>query len=278
VVDLGKAVSGEPGAFWKMTGSGNDFVVFDRREGHDRRLVDAGFVRRVCARGIGVGADGLVVLEPSSQGAIRLRYLNADGSPAFCGNATLCGARLAVELGAAPAKGFQIETESGLVSARVTAAGPEIDLPTVAMVRQDARLPLEPGEERMGYAVAGVPHLVVLCAGADDVDLARRGAALRWEPSLSGGANVNFVSRLDGGRWSMRTFERGVEGETLACGSGAVSTAILLAEWGLSGDRTELRSRSGMPLRVSLRRTADGWLPSLGGEGRIVFRGVLAEL
>jgi diaminopimelate epimerase len=278
VVDLGQAVSVDRGAFWKMTGSGNDFVVFDRREGHDPHLLDRELVRRVCARGTGVGADGLVVLEPSSKGAIRLRYVNADGSPAFCGNATLCGARLAVVLGAAPASGFEIETDGGVVRARVSEAGPEIDLPSVATVRTDAGVPREPGEDRVGYAVAGVPHLVVLCASSDEVDLARRGRELRWERTLPGGANVNFVSRLDGGRWAMRTFERGVEGETLACGSGAVSSAILLAEWGLSGDRTELRTRSGMPLRVSLRRTADGWLPSLGGEGRIVFRGELEEL
>lgn len=264
--------------FWKMTGSGNDFVFFDRRAGHDRRLEDPDFVRRVCARGTGVGADGLVALEPSERASLRVRYLNADGSPAFCGNATLCGARLAVELGLADPSGFSIETEGGVVMARLAGGRPEIDLPPVATVREDAGLAREDGEQRMGYAVAGVPHLVVLCASAAAVDLDRRGRALRWEPTLAGGANVNFVSRLGDGAWGMRTFERGVEGETLACGSGAISSAILLATWGLSGDETVLRTRSGMPLRVSLRRTPEGWRPSLAGEGRIVFRGSLEEI
>ena len=271
-------MSPDRGAFWKMTGSGNDFVVFDRLAGHDPALVDAGFVERVCARGTGVGADGLVVLEPSASAAVRLRYLNADGSPAFCGNATLCGSRLAVELGLAPASGFSIETEGGVVTARIGPSGPEIELPVVRTVRADAGLVREAGEDRVGYAVAGVPHLVVLCSSADAVDLGRRGPVLRREPTLPGGANVNFVSRLNDGRWAMRTYERGVEGETLACGSGAVSCAILLAAWGLAEQETTIRTRSGMPLRVSLRRAADGWLPTLGGEGRIVFRGTLAEL
>lgn len=268
----------ERGAFWKMTGSGNDFVVFDRLSGIEPGLLDPGFVSRVCARGTGVGADGLVVLEPSDRAAARLRYVNADGSPAFCGNATLCATRLAVELGAGTASGFELETEAGLVSARLRDGRPEIDLPAVTMVREDVRLGLEEGEERTGFAVVGVPHLVVLCASAKAVELARRGRALRRDPWIEGGANANFVSRDSNGRWAMRTFERGVEGETLACGSGAISCAVLLAAWGLAGTETVLRTRSGLDLRVTLHASDGGWRPSLGGEGRIVYRGALAEI
>ena len=279
MVYLGEAVSGaERRSFWKMSGSGNDFVVFDRLAGAEPGLLEPDFVARVCARGTGVGADGLVVLEPSERADVRLRYVNADGSPAFCGNATLCATRLAVDLGVGKAAGLELETEAGLVMARLREGRPEIDLPPVEVVREDAGLRLETGEERIGYAVAGVPHLVVLCADSGAVDLGRRGRALRWEPSLEGGANANFVGRDADGRWGMRTFERGVEDETLACGSGAVSCAVLLATWGLSGPEIVLRTRSGLDLRVSLSRGDRGWLPSLGGEGRIVFRGALAEL
>lgn len=265
-------------SFWKMSGSGNDFVVFDRLGGPDPALLDPAFVARVCARGTGIGADGLVVLEPSSRAAARLRYVNADGSEAFCGNATLCATRLLVELGAGQAAGLEVETDAGLVAARIREGRPEIDLPAVRDVRPDAGVEREAGESRVGFAVAGVPHLVVLCASSDAVQLDRRGRALRWDPSLPGGANVNFVSRAADGRWQMRTFERGVEGETLACGSGAVSCAVLLAAWGLGGEETVLRTRSGLDLRVSLHRGEGGWSPSLGGEGRIVFRGAFAEL
>lgn len=271
-------MSGDPRAFWKMSGSGNDFVVFDRLGGAEPGLLQPAFVAAVCARGTGVGADGLVVLEPSPSAAARLRYVNADGSEAFCGNATLCATRLLVELGAGAAAGLEVETDAGLVRARMREGRPEIDLPAVREVREGAGLGREEGESRIGFAVVGVPHLVVLCADSDAVDLDRRGRALRREPSLPGGANVNFVSRAADGRWRMRTFERGVEGETLACGSGAVSCAVLLATWGLAGDDTVLRTRSGLDLRVALRRAGNGWSPSLGGEGRIVFRGALAEL
>lgn len=271
-------MSGAERSFWKMSGSGNDFVVFDRLTGAEPALLEPSFVGRVCARGTGVGADGLVVLEPSSRADLRLRYVNADGTAAFCGNATLCTTRLAVELGAARAEGLTIETEAGVVAARIRDGQPEIDLPEVGDVRESLALGLEPGEERIGYAVAGVPHLVVLCGRAEDVEIGRRGRALRWEPSLAGGANANFVSRDAAGRWRMRTYERGVEDETLACGSGAVSCAVLLAAWGLGGESTLLRTSSGKDLRVALRRGEHGWLPSLGGEGRIVFRGFLAEV
>jgi diaminopimelate epimerase len=273
----GEALSVQARRFWKMSGSGNDFVVFDRRAAPEPALAEPAFVRRVCARGTGVGADGVIVLERSDGADVRLTYMNADGSPAFCGNATLCAARLSVDLGAGRQDGLTIETEAGVVRARLRDGRPEVELRPVTTVRDRMELPLEPGEERLGYAVVGVPHLVVLCAAAGAVDLPRRGRALRLDPSLPGGANVNFVSR-EGSCWAMRTFERGVEGETLACGSGAVSVAILLAAWGLAGDQTALGTRSGLELRVSLQRDADRWLPSLSGEGRIVFEGALAEL
>jgi diaminopimelate epimerase len=130
----------------------------------------------------------------------------------------------------------------------------------------------------MGFAIAGVPHVVVLCEDVSTVDVVGRGRPLRHDPSFRQGANVNFVSR-DAGRWRMRTYERGVEGETLACGTGAVATAALLAAWGDAADGpVELRTRSGRVLRVRLRREGDRLYPSLGGEARIVFRGVLAEV
>jgi diaminopimelate epimerase len=95
---------------------------------------------------------------------------------------------------------------------------------------------------------------------------------------LAHGANVNFVGAAGDGRWRMRTYERGVEAETLACGSGAVATAILLASWGLSGSSTQIETSSGRALRVRLERDGEDWLPSLAGEARIVYEGRLAEV
>ena len=271
-------------SFYKMSGSGNDFIMVDAREEPPGRLAEPSVIARLCARGTGVGADGIVFLERSDRAAVKLVYLNSDGSAAdFCGNATLCTVRLAIELGAAPLSDFMIETDSGVVAARMAGGVPEIDLEPVVDVRSNAP-GIEPGggETSVGFALAGVPHLVVLCDDVSTVDLVGRGRPLRRHGSLPAGANVNFVSRAadrgtSGHRWRMRTYERGVEGETLACGSGAVATAILLTDWGEASGPVELETSSGRVLRVRLDRTSGGWSPSLAGEGRVVYQGTLAE-
>ncbi len=262
-----------------MSGSGNDFIVFDVRGSQAEQLEGPEAIRRLCARGTGVGADGVVfVATPRHSGAsLAMRYYNSDGSRGeFCGNATLCVTRLAHELRIAPAGGGALETDSGVVPTRMGAAGPEIELPAVTETSATVELGLEPGESQIGFALVGVPHLVVRCADVESIDVAARGQELRNAKFRSGGANVNFVSERDGA-WSMRTYERGVEGETLACGSGAIATAILLATWKESGDDTLLIARSGRVLTVRLRRDGASWMPTLAGEGRIVFTGELAE-
>jgi len=266
--------------FYKMSGSGNDFVMVDALSQPAGDLENAGRIQSLCARGVGVGADGIVFLGKSWAADFRMIYLNSDGSRAdLCGNATLCSVRLAVELGIMPMGECHVETDAGVLSARYLPTGPEVDLLPVADVK--ARLPfrLEAGERWIGFAQAGVPHLVVRVDDVDRVDVVGRGRPLRHDPSLAKGANVNFVSEDGGGGWRIRTYERGVEGETLACGTGAVATAILLAEAGEADGRAELTTRSGRVLAVRLeRRTLSGWHPSLSGEARIVFKGQLGEL
>lgn len=274
-------------AFAKMSGSGNDFVFLDARDGEaPDPLETREWIRAACARGTGIGADGVVFLgRPRSAGAAaEVRYYNSDGGrAALCGNATLCATRLAADLGLGAGDGFALDTDSGRLGVRMRGRRPEIDLGRVTEVRLDmAGVELEAGEGRMGFAVAGVPHLVLLTDDVDAVDVRRRGAALRSHAAVGpAGANVNFVSRDGAGAWRMRTFERGVEGETLACGTGAVASGILLAAWGLAAadGALELETRSGLRLGVTPRREADGsWRPSLAGEGRVVFRGELGEL
>jgi len=270
--------------FFKMSGSGNDFVMIDARAERPGELATAEVIGRVCARATGVGADGIVFLERSSVADVRLTYLNSDGSRAeLCGNATLCTTRLSVELGIGSPSGLKIETDSGVVAARMVGSLPEIDLPAVSDVRATADgIQPEAGETRIGFAMVGVPHLVIACNDVATVDVVGRGRPLRRHPSLPFGANVNFVARQPGtGRWRMRTYERGVEAETLACGSGSVATAILLSSWS-NGPATEqvieLVTSSGNPLQVRIRRNGSAWLPTLRGEGRVVFHGRLSEL
>ena len=272
-------VRAEGRPFFKMTGSGNDFVVFESTNGKAADLENAETIRLLSARGTGVGADGVVFVEATGPGEVRMRYYNADGSEAaLCGNASLCSTRLAVDLGMAPASGFLLHTAAGSLRARIRDGLPEVDLEPVTEVRPDASdLGRKASEGRLGYAVAGVPHVVVEVPDIERADVDHRGAELRHHPALRDGANVNFVSKGRNG-FNYRTFERGVEAETLACGTGAVATAIMLSDWGESGKETTLWTRSSLPLTVSLRRDKDAWFPSLRGEGRVVFEGRLRDL
>ena len=268
--------SGRP--FYKMSGSGNDFVIFDCRSEGPGELASVPMIQRMCARGTGIGADGVVFIQPSSKANYLMKYFNSDGSKAaMCGNASLCSARLAVDLGAVPPEGFRFESDAGILGARIRDGEPEIDLEPIAEVRADSGIARQAGEEALGFVVAGNPHLVVLTPDVEKLEVVRRGGQLRRDPSLAQGANVNFVAPAGEG-WAVRTYERGVEGETLACGTGAVATAILLTTWGKASGPLSLRTRSGRTLTVRLRREADRWFPSLRGEGRLVFRGELGEL
>lgn len=277
-------------AFYKLSGSGNDFVAFDSMaEGPDAAEPTPEVVRALCRRGVGVGSDGVVVIRPAPGVDYQLLYYNADGSRAtLCGNASLCSVRLAVELGHASPSGVRFLTDAGLTEGRLVDGLPEIDLAAPTEIVPD-RADLLAGRDaehgapsRVGFARMGVPHVVVLCGDVEGVAVEEVGPPVRAHPSLRDGANVNYVSRDPAGGWVLRTYERGVEAETLACGTGSVASATLLRLWGELGAEGEapvaLRTRSGAILRVRLRRLSDGGLaPSLGGAARIVYRGELGE-
>ena len=269
--------------FYKMTGSGNDFVLLDGRE-HQLADWPAGRIAAVCARQTGVGADGLVLLTPEGAARVGMRYFNADGSfAAMCGNAALCSTRLAARLGLAPAAGMTLITAAGEVKSRCAGSGheAEINLPAVApLVRIDGVC--NAGEHQAWLGIVGVPHLIVLVDDVERLDVVQRGRQLRFEPALGAeGANVNFISPPmgSGKPWLIRTYERGVEGETLACGTGTVAAALLLVQVGRTQLPLTFASRSGSLLSVRATPTPDGGFDDvwLKGEGRSVFDGVLSE-
>jgi diaminopimelate epimerase len=266
--------------FYKMSGSGNDFIMVDATREPAGELGNPTAIAALCARGTGVGADGIVFLERSNVADFRMTYLNSDGSrAALCGNASLCSVRLAAELGLVGPSDFHIETDAGVLAARLTEAGAEVDLQPVIEVQTSLPLWLSVGEQWSAFALAGVPHVTVRVDDVSRVNVAERGRLIRHDPSFTDGANVNFVSSDDSGHWRIRTYERGVEGETLACGTGSIATAILLAARGEIGDAVELVTRSGRAHRVRLEQRGDGaWLPSLSGEARLVFEGRFGEL
>jgi len=265
--------------FYKMTGSGNDFVVLDGRFTSPDRW-PAERVRAICDRRTGVGADGLVILTPVTAEGVRMAYWNSDGSHgAMCGNAALCSGRISVDLELVPAGEFCLLTDAGVVRVRSRAQGDEaeINLPDCE-VPAPGTLDPGPGEEWLAFGTVGVPHLVVRVANVEAVDVLVRGRILRSDTRLGpAGANVNFVSPASdsGAPWLIRTFERGVEGETLACGTGTVAAALALAGQGEARLPLSFRSRGGPQLVVRAgldgRKASDVWL---GGQGRLLFRGV----
>ena len=273
-------LSGLP--IYKMTGSGNDFVMVEGRNSSPEEW-SADDIRAVCARGTGVGADGVVFVDRGSgSNAVRMIYFNSDGSrAAMCGNAALCATRLAARLGMAPAEGMVLETDAGAFETRY--AGPdgrtELRLAAVPAPRPVAGLGTVDGERRAVLGTVGVPHLVLLVDDVRCVDVPGRGKALRFDPALGPeGANVNFISPGDGrAEWHMRTYERGVEAETLACGTGAVAAACALLQWELAESPVRIWTRSGRPLEIGLRRGPEGVYDDvwLAGEARLVLRGVI---
>ena len=268
-------------AVYKMTGSGNDFVMVDGRTSSPDEWT-ASDIQAMCARGTGLGADGLVFVAPgSTPDSIRMIYFNSDGSrAALCGNAALCTTRLASYIGLGNGGTMHLETDAGTYESRSAGEGEaELHLTPVAAPSDVPGLRLQPGEERAAISIVGVPHLVVLVSAVEQVDVAGRGRALRFDPAVGpDGANVNFVGPAESGvEWRMRTYERGVEGETLACGTGAVAVGCTLERWGKATLPVTLWTRSGRQLVVKARRASPGvyddvWLV---GEAQMVFRGVM---
>ena len=205
--------------FVKMHGAGNDFVMVDDREGPhpwDARLVAA-----VAPRGTGIGCEGVILVQTSDRADFRMRFFNPDGSEAdLCGNGARCVAAFAREIGAAKSDRMTFETRAGDISAELMSPG----LVKVGMP--------DPKDVRRDFADTGVPHAIVAVDDLDAVDVDGEGRRIRFSPEYApNGANVDFVRYDPPGRISMRTYERGVEAETGACGTGAVAAAVVGVAW-----------------------------------------------
>jgi diaminopimelate epimerase len=267
--------------FYKMSGSGNDFVMLDGRH-TSPEVWSAERVRAICDRRLGVGADGLVIVTPDTQGVVRMDFWNCDGSRAeMCGNAALCATRLATFLDLGEGAPLRLASGAGVFPVEIRPGPGEM----AALALPDFRLPqpvpsltMSHGLEVLGLALVGVPHLVLSVDDLESGTLMDLGRRLRSDPALGpAGANVNFVSLSAGSRtWQLRTYERGVEGETLACGTGAVAAAVSLIDLGRARSPVEIVTRSGRTLHITAT-LSEGYAKQvwLSGEGRLVFTGVL---
>lgn len=268
----------EPLTFSKMSGGGNDFVVLDNRTA---KIADPGrLTRRICTRALSVGADGLILIEHSTRATFRMRYYNSDGGlSSFCGNGTRCAARFAF-LNVIAGRRMTIETDAGIVGAEIGEGGlVTLSLPSPHSFR--AQRPLAVGDQTIhgSSIVVGVPHYVVFLRDhLWSQNIVPLGGAIRRHPDLvpDGGANANFVVVRGEHSIEVRTYERGVENETLACGSGVVASVITSAMFGRVRSPVSVLTRSGITLEVSFA-LEDGYADQvrLKGDARLIYRATI---
>ncbi|MGE4194479.1 MAG: diaminopimelate epimerase [Pseudodesulfovibrio sp.] len=265
--------------FYKMQGCGNDFVVIDNRELGVPQSAMADWAKAVCARAFGVCADGLFFLENSDDPALAYRwhFYNSDGSRAeMCGNASRCAGKLAHAIGLAPAE-HVFGTDAGPIKAKVLLDGPDqgrvkVQLTPPKGTETGIVLDVDGTPLTVHFADTGVPHAVVFVDDVAAVDIMNLGPKIRYHAHFApAGTNVNFAQVVDDATMLLRTYERGVEAETYACGTGASATQLLANQLGLTGSRADLTTTGNEVLTVFLE---DGNV-FLQGAAELTFRGEL---
>ena len=262
--------------FTKMNGAGNDFVLIDNRDG--RIHLDARDVAHLCDRHSGIGADGVLVVEPArDKSDFRMRYYNSDGGEAeMCGNGARCFARFVNRL-AGPRDGVRIETLAGDITARFIGDRVEIGMSEPHSLRLKQTVEALETKFTVHSVNTGVPHAVILVDDLENTDVARIGEAVRHHPHFAPkGTNVNFIHALDARSLAVRTYERGVEAETLACGTGVVASALIFHELTAAPAPVSVRVRGGDSLEVRFDKSSGGYRDvKLSGPADFVFDGVI---
>jgi diaminopimelate epimerase len=266
-------------AFLKMTGSGNDFIMVDNRTGRVAEQDMAAFARAFCPRRTSVGADGAIFVAPSDapETDFRMRYFNADGSEAeMCGNGARCVARFAHEIGAAGPE-MRFATGAGPIRGWIRDHGARVELTPPTPIVEHTLDDVPDALRKVFFLNTGVPHVVVFVDDIEAVDVRGWGHLLRFHPAFApAGANANFVSDTGNGYLRVRTYERGVEDETLACGTGATACALVAVQVHRYAQPVRLRVQSGEELLVAFDGAPPAFAPVyLEGPARVVYRGEL---
>jgi diaminopimelate epimerase len=265
--------------FHKMSGSGNDFIIIDNRD----LSLDVGdlpsFVRKVCIRKISVGADGLLLIEPSKTVNFKWQFFNSDGSVAeMCGNASRCVARYAYLRGIAGKK-MSFETLAGIITAEVNDDGVKVRLTDPSSLTPTQVIALDGRDLILDCIDTGVPHAVSFVDCLETCDVVATGRRIRRHGAFQPrGTNADFAEVQNRHQMKVRTYERGVEDETLACGTGVVASVLAAASRGLTDSPVDVLVQSGEKLRVYFTRK-DNSFKEIFLEGRVkmVYQGFLFE-
>ena len=267
---------GAPLPFTKMVASGNDFVVIDNREGSVRPGL--AWVKQLCEAHTGIGADGVLLLEKSQKSSFKMRIFNSDGSQAeACGNGFRCIAVFAKQKLRLP-DAFQFESRAGLIRARVSGKRVCVELVKPSGYRK-GELEVLGRRFRYSFIKTGVPHTVIFVEGLEKAEVENLGRAIRHHEDFKPrGTNVNFVEVKGEREIHVRTYERGVERETLACGTGSTASALVSHLAGYVGAPVCVTTRGGEVLTVNFEKKGDSFSRvTLEGGAQFVFEGKWAN-
>jgi len=263
-------------AFWKMHGAANDFILVD-----DRQLTfpstDKIWMAGVAARRTGVGCEGVILIQPSAKADFRMRFFNPDGSEVdMCGNGARCVARLAYDIGVATAR-MRFETGAGMIEAGMVGDRVRLGMTAPKDWKLNAALVLPEGARPYGFVNSGVPHVVMEVEDLEAVDVARLGAAIRYHQDFTPkGTNANFIKVTGPDSLKIRTYERGVEAETLACGTGMVAAGLVAGRMGRVKAPVQITCASGDVIEVNYKLTGDTAVDvTMLGPAAYVFTGEL---
>lgn len=255
--------------FEKYHGTGNDFVLIDNRTGYFPQK-DLLLIQSICHRHFGVGSDGLMLIQSTPEADFEMIFYNPDGSRSLCGNGSRCAVHYAAKLGLAKGEGIMLTTD-GLHLYR--------NLPTSNIAIQMHPVSAIISKLGFSYLHTGSPHLIVPVDDIEEVDVLSQGSHLRYHSEFTdaGGTNVNFVAPIKNGAFAVRTYERGVEDETLSCGTGVTAVALAMANQTKINQSVVLETRGGT-LQVSFRfvkgQFEDIWLE---GPAKHIFTGSYAS-
>lgn len=261
--------------FYKMSGAGNDFIFIDNRDGKADHVDRQTLVTKTCVRNLSVGADGMMLIENSEKADFKWRFYNCDGSEAeMCGNGARCAGRFAYLNGIADKK-MSFETIAGIIEAEVReGVNIKVQLTEPVDKKSEYLLPLDGETIKVSSIDTGVPHAVWFTEDVETADMMKYGAAIRYhEVYKPAGTNANLCHMQKDGILRVRTYERGVEAETMACGTGCVACAIFAVEKGLAKSPVKCLTTGGLLLTVYIE---DGKV-YLEGEARVVYKGELTE-
>ncbi len=268
--------------FFKMNGSGNDFIIINNRENVVENTVDISieeFVRRVCKRRESIGADGLILIEKDDDCDFRWRFFNSDGSEVeMCGNGSRCAARFAFLNGIASLS-MKFSTLAGVIEAEITGVN-TVKVKLTNPKDYESEIKLEGIDMPASFINTGVPHVVYFVDNIDIVNVKELGAKTRYHEYFGDeGTNVNFAEVVDESTIKIRTYERGVEDETLACGTGSTAAAVTAVLEGRCESPVDVVTKSGKILKVYVYKDGDDGVDRvyLEGDALLTYIGTMID-